>query len=106
MAFISDEIINSAKRFLSLLSASGLHLDRAILFGSHAKGTAGEWSDIDIALVSGDFSGVVYYDRKKVNPLLIKTDSRIEPHPFRTEDFTEDNPFVKEILKEGVEIMA
>src|SRR3989338_6799167 len=38
MAFISDEIINSAKRFLNMLSASGLHLDRAILFGSHAKG--------------------------------------------------------------------
>ena len=104
MAAVSDEIINTVKRFLNLLTASGLHLDRAILFGSYAKGTAGKWSDIDIALVSKDFAGVGFYDRKKINPFLIKTDSSIEPHPFRPEDFTEDNPFVKEILKQGVEI--
>lgn len=104
MAAVSDEIMESTKRFLDLLSTAGVRLDRAILFGSCAKGTAGKWSDIDIALVSRDFTGVGFYDRKKVNPFLIKTDSRIEPHPFRPEDFTEDNPFVKEILKQGVEI--
>jgi len=38
------------------------------------------------------------------NEILIKVDSRIEPHPFKPEDFTEENPFVKEILKQGIEI--
>ena len=85
------------------VSAAGLHLERAILFGSYAKGTSGKWSDIDIALVSKDFTGVGFFDRKKVNPFVIKADSRVEPHPFRPEDFTEDNPFVKEILRQGIE---
>lgn len=104
MAIVSDEIIEKIKRFREMISDSGLHLERVILFGSYAKGTAGKWSDIDIALVSRDFTGTGFYDRKRINPYLIKTDSRIEPHPFRSEDFKEDNPFVMEILKQGVEI--
>lgn len=104
MVTVSDEILEKLKRFLDMVSASGLHLERALLFGSYAKGTANTWSDIDIALVSKDFTGIGFYDRKRVNPFLIKVDSRIEPHPFRPEDFTEDNPFVHEILKQGINI--
>ena len=104
MVTVSDEILEKLKRFLSMVSASGLHIERAILFGSHAKGTGSTWSDIDVALVSKDFTGAGFYDRKRVNPFIIKTDSRIEPHPFRPEDFTEENPFVKEILKQGIEV--
>lgn len=104
MVIVPDEIMEKLKRFLSIISASGLHIERAILFGSYAKGTESTWSDIDIALVSKDFTGIGFYDRKRINPYLIKIDSRIELHPFKPEDFTEDNPFVKEILKQGSEI--
>ncbi|MCK6468320.1 MAG: nucleotidyltransferase domain-containing protein [Candidatus Brocadia sinica] len=104
MVVVSDEIMGKVKRFLDLTSASGLHMEKAILFGSYAKGTASRWSDIDIALVSKDFTGVGIYDRKRINPFLVKVDSRIEPHPFRPEDFNEDDPFVKEILKQGIEV--
>ena len=104
MAVITDEITERIKKFLEMISASGLHLERAILFGSSVRGTANRWSDIDIALVSKDFTGIGFYDRKRMNPYLIKTDSRIELHPFRPEDFTEENPFVHQILKDGIEI--
>lgn len=104
MIAIPNEIMGKIKNFLQMVSNSGLHLERAILFGSYATGAANKRSDIDIALVSKDFTGVGFYDRKRVNPFLIKVDSRIEPHPFRPEDFTEENPFVNEILKQGIEI--
>lgn len=104
MVVVSDEILAKLKKFLSMVSASGVQLERALLFNSYAKGTSNTWSDIDVALVSKDFTGIGFYDRKRVNPFLIKVDSRIEPHPFRPEDFTEDNPFVNQIIKEGVEI--
>ncbi|MBE7444593.1 MAG: nucleotidyltransferase domain-containing protein [Planctomycetia bacterium] len=87
-----------------MVSDSGLHIERAILFGSYANGTESTWSDIDITLVSKDFTGVGFYDRKRVNPFSIKIDSRIEPHPFRPEDFTRDNLFVDQILKDAIEI--
>ena len=32
-----------------------VHVDGVYLFGSYAKGTADEWSDIDLAIVSPDF---------------------------------------------------
>lgn len=105
MVTVSDEVAGKIKRFIDMVSASGLHLERALLFGSYTKGTATKWSDIDIALVSKDFTGIGFYDRKRVNPFVIKTDSRIEPHPFRPEDFTKDNPFVNEILKDAAEIV-
>lgn len=104
MVNIPNEIIEKVQMFIHSISASGLHIERAILFGSYTKGTANKWSDIDLALVSKDFTGFGFYDRKRVNPHLIKIDSRIEPHPFRPEDFTEDNPFVNEILKDAIEI--
>ncbi|NUO09907.1 MAG: nucleotidyltransferase domain-containing protein [Candidatus Brocadia sp.] len=104
MVAVPNEIMEKIKNFLQMVSNSRLHLERAILFGSYATGAANKWSDIDIALVSKDFTGIGFYDRQRVNPFLIKVDSRIEPHPFKPEDFTEDNPMVKEILKQGIEI--
>ncbi len=104
MVAVSDEIVEKLKKFLSMISADGIQLERAILFGSYAKGTADKWSDIDVALVSKDFTGIGFYDRKRINPFIIKVDSRIEPHPFRPEDFTRDNPFLDQILKDAIEI--
>lgn len=104
MATIPNEIINNAKKFISLVSSNGIHIEKAMLFGSYAKGMAHQWSDIDIALVSNDFTGIGFYDRQRINPYLIKIDSRIEPHPFRPEDFNNENPFVEEILKQGLAI--
>lgn len=105
MVAVSNEILEKVKMFVDMvLKNSGLHLERVILFGSYAKGMENKWSDIDVALVSRDFSGIGFYDRKRVNPYLIKIDSRIEPHPFKPEDFNSDNPFVLEILERGIEI--
>ncbi len=56
-------------------------------------------------MVSKDFTGVRFYDRKRLNPYLIRVDSRIETHPFIPEDFTKDDLFAVQILKEGIEIV-
>lgn len=105
MVAIPDEVMEKVRKFLDLIAENGIHLEKAILFGSYAKGKAGKWSDLDIALVSKDFTGIGFYDCKRINPFIIKVDSRIEPHPFTTEDFTRDNLFVDQILKEGIEII-
>ncbi len=104
MVAIPGEVMDKLRRFLNLITKDGIRLEKAILFGSYAKGNPGKWSDLDIALVSKDFSGIGFYDCKKINPFIIKVDSRIEPHPFKSEDFTRDNPFVDQILKNGIEI--
>lgn len=104
MAAVTDEAIEILEKFLLLIRSANIKIEKAILFGSYTKGNANEWSDIDIAIVSPDFSGIPFYDRKMLNPYILKVDTRIELHPFRPEDFTEDNEFVREIIKNGFEV--
>lgn len=102
MAEIVHSPIAVVQRLLDELRAANIRIEKAFLFGSHARGNPGKWSDIDVALVSPDFSGMSFYDSKKLNPFVLKVDTRIELHPFRPEDFTEENDFTREIIKSGV----
>lgn len=77
---------------------------KAYLYGSYAKGVAGEWSDIDLAIISPDFSEDLLEERIELMKLALGVDDRIEPCPFRPEDFIPDDPLVDEINKSGVEI--
>ncbi|MGA2298144.1 MAG: nucleotidyltransferase domain-containing protein [FCB group bacterium] len=92
-------------KLLRSLEARNIHINQAILFGSYAKGDYNEYSDIDIALVSDAFEGFRIADNDKFRDLIIEINSDISPLPYRTEDFTEDNLFVKEILKYGIRII-
>jgi predicted nucleotidyltransferase len=78
-------------------------VQRAIMFGSFAKGTFHEDSDIDIAIVIKDVDDIIdtQIDLMKLRRGI---DFRIEPHPFMYADFNRANPVVNEILKSGVEI--
>jgi len=75
------------------------------LYGSYAKGTNSEDSDIDIAVIGDDFSGDLIDDTFKLMRIRRKIDNRIEPRPFRTCDFNTSNPFSNEIMKTGIMIM-
>jgi predicted nucleotidyltransferase len=48
------------------LRKSGLHVEKLVLFGSHAQGEARQDSDIDIAIVSPDFQGKDIFDRSRL----------------------------------------
>ncbi|MBI5206207.1 MAG: nucleotidyltransferase domain-containing protein [Candidatus Firestonebacteria bacterium] len=105
MAIIANEAIEISEKFLKLIKNANIRIERAVLFGSYATGNAKKWSDIDLAIVSPDFSGITFYDNKMLIPYLLKVDSRIELHPFKPDDFSEDNNFfVKEIVKNGIEL--
>jgi predicted nucleotidyltransferase len=87
------------------LNTANLIIREAYVFGSYAQGRQNEWSDIDLALVSDQFEGNFFNDRSKLSSYVVRTDSDIETHPFRTEDFNAGNPFVEEILRTGVRIV-
>ncbi|MFO7935513.1 MAG: nucleotidyltransferase domain-containing protein, partial [Bacteroidales bacterium] len=76
---------------------------RLILFGSFAKGNYHEDSDIDIAVVLKDYNNLIATQLDLMR-LRRNIDSRIEPHPFREEDFDITNPIVNEIVKYGQSI--
>jgi predicted nucleotidyltransferase len=95
------EVLKAVTRFLDEVEGSGLRLVSAYLYGSHAGRTARPDSDIDVALVSRDFSGDLLEDHQKIVDALLQSDSRIEPVHFRPEQFCDESPLVWEIKKKG-----
>lgn len=80
----------------TLLLCSKYSVTKIILFGSRARGTNTERSDIDIAVYGGNFD-VFYWDvKEKINSLLmfdiVRADSSIS------------DELIKEIEKDGVVI--
>jgi len=105
MASIPDNIIVLVKKIILELEKRKIHIQKAILFGSYAKGNFNEWSDIDLALVSRTFEGIRIKDRSKIRKIVLAVSAAVEPLPFRPEDFTVDNPLVKEIIDTGIVIV-
>jgi len=81
-----------------------IRVKKVILFGSYTQGTAHKDSDIDVAVISEDFTGDIFKDDRFVMRIAREIDLRIEPHPFRPEDFRDENPLVWEIKKTGISI--
>jgi len=102
LAFKTDKIIEVVKRYLQELKRNHIPIQQVILFGSYAKGNAVEESDIDVAIISATFTGDRFEDRRKIVPLRRKIDNRIEPLPFRPDDFLEGGILVDEIKRTGI----
>jgi predicted nucleotidyltransferase len=82
-------------------------VDKVMLFGSYAKGTADERSDIDICFFLDSYGTKRRVDIIKDLLVLMRGYKRVpfEPIVFETSELDNDNPFVKEILRTGKEIL-
>ena len=99
-----EEAITIAKRYVQTISKRFI-VEKAILFGSFAKGTNHIDSDIDVAIVIKNISDIID-TQIELMKLRGNDDLRIEPHPFSEMDFNMSNPVVNEILKDGIEIKS
>jgi len=96
--------VEKIKRYLSELSRHGIHIEKAYLYGSYARGNYHKDSDIDIVIISKDFQGMRFSDWKRIAPFTEDIDVRIEPMPYRPEDFTDSDPLAVEVMATGEEI--
>ena len=81
------------------------NVEAIILFGSFAKGTNTEDSDIDIAVILKDSNLDVIDEELNLMRLRRKIDTRIEPHIIRIEDYKNVvTPFVKEVIETGIKV--
>jgi predicted nucleotidyltransferase len=81
-----------------------IRLEAVILYGSFAKGTAREWSDIDIAVVSPDFEDLSTWDRQEtIARATVGRAYRLAPIGFSSSEY--HNPglhsFLREIIRTG-----
>jgi len=96
-----SEVINKLRQY-KLLLKKYFDIDKMYLFGSYAKGTNREDSDIDVAIVVNTLQG----DYFSTTPLLWKLrreiDDRIEP--MLIEKGNDKGGFLEQIEKDGIEI--
>lgn len=104
MAQVNTRVMRAARRFVRDVQRSGVRLQRAYLFGSYATGRAHRHSDIDIALVSPDFTGWVD-DLPKISDAMERMDPRIEAVRFRPDTFVDENPLAWEVKKKGISLL-
>lgn len=105
MSSARNRAIDKARKLIELLKTNGIKVYEAYLFGSAAIDKTDEWSDIDVAVVSEDFTGMPFYDIKKISKFRRSVDLRLEVHPFSLDDILHNPPlFFIEIKDKGVQI--
>lgn len=94
-----------ALKYRSLLIKHNIQPDIIILFGSQAKGTAHKDSDIDLAIVSRDFTKESRKDSIKLNKLAYEIDAPLEIIPINYYEYMKKetrSPILDQIFKTGI----
>jgi predicted nucleotidyltransferase len=98
-----ETAINTAKSFVKDCKLNGLTFYKVFIFGSVAKGNMHEWSDIDLLLVSDQFSDNVFDNLKLYSKINVKYPI-IETHPYPTNYFKNGDSFIEQVTRESIEL--
>ena len=103
---VNKSIVKIIRRYLALLAENGINSEKAILFGSYARGDYRQSSDIDILVISKQFDKDRWSREDDMWKLVRHVDSRIQPVPVGTNQFIEDDvsPVIEMARQEGIEI--
>ena len=106
MVEVSEKINDIVNKYITDVSKH-LKIDKAFIYGSYAKGSNTEYSDLDIAIFSDGFKNQSFVDAVAFLFSIARKYKEIciEPVAFTRSDLSEDNPFVKEIINTGKEII-
>lgn len=89
---VARSVLETVRIYLSKVSESGIPVSFGVVFGSQARGTSDDQSDIDLLVVSRNFDGIK--DRRETSllwQLTVDTDSRVEPIPVGEREWLEDD---------------
>ncbi len=90
---MDKKIVEIIKRFKAALERRGITTARIVLYGSHCAGSAREYSDIDVVVVSDDFARMGLYDRLCVlGQAVADVFEPIEPLPYTVAEYEAMGP--------------
>jgi predicted nucleotidyltransferase len=106
MAVDYEEVKQIVKKYVSEVKTL-FPIDKVYLYGSYANNTAQWDSDVDLCFFSESFTdqnimkiiGRLYEIKRRYNKYVC-----LEPNAFPLSEIDNDNPFIKEILRNGSEI--
>jgi len=100
-----DTVLDTVRQFKNALESSGVRVERMILYGSHANGTAREDSDIDVVVVSPSFSGKSYWERiDLLTEAIYRVLAPIEASAFTPEEWESDKSLMVDFARNGVRV--
>ncbi len=102
---IDSEIMDIVDRYVKVI-LENYKVKAIILFGSYAKGTNHEDSDIDIAIVTDDIKSNDDFDEQlNLKKLRRNIDYRIEPHLIKINEYDNvETPFIQEVINTGIKV--
>lgn len=103
---VSKDVRDIVRRFAASIAERGIHVDKVLLYGSHATERQRADSDFDVAIVSPDFGRDRLGEGMLLNRLAWRIDARLHPVPLSSSAFSEDTwvPLIHEIRSTGIEI--
>ena len=99
-----NNAISRAKSFIEECTKSGINFKKVLLFGSYADNKAHKWSDIDLLMISDQFTDNIFDNLDLFSKINIHY-PEIEVHPYSTKHFTDGDDFINEILKKSIELV-
>jgi len=101
---VKKEIKEIVNRYVDVLRVEGIEIEKVVLFGSYARGTAHEDSDIDVAIICKNFDFDPIEQNMKLWKLAVRVDTRLAPVFISPLEYEEEYiPIVPEI-KKGVDL--
>jgi uncharacterized protein len=98
-----DAVLKTIKEFKEALESNNIHIERLILYGSHAAGMAREDSDIDLVVISPSFSGMSYWARiDALSEAIYLVSAPIEASAFTPEEWNSEKSLIVDFAKDGV----
>ena len=99
-----NDALKISRGYLRRVQNSDLGFSEAWLFGSYAKGNQHDDRDIDIAIVLKDNVGHTFDTEVKLMVIRKGDETLIEPHAFTKDEFDDNEPIVRQIIKYGEKI--
>lgn len=102
---MTEKIKKSLNVFHSVLRKEGIPVDTLYVFGSAARGTMHQWSDIDVGVIGPAFGTDRIAETVTLRGLSYDVNPAISPIPLRPEDLQDRySPIGQAIRREGIEI--
>ncbi len=99
-----NDALRICGEYLKRVRNANFDFSEAWLFGSYARDSQHENSDIDIAIVLRDSDIHTFETDVKLMVMREGEETIIEPHAFSREEFDERVPIVSQIIKYGLRI--
>ncbi len=97
------EIRKIVNKFVKAIG-NDIKVDKVILYGSYAHGTAHEWSDIDIAIISNDLTKLGYNRAmERIIKAHMASEASLEPQFYSLDEYEKAShlTFLGEIKRTG-----